>query len=505
MKNIVISQNSDVVEPNLSPKDTQRLLNTQIQYFHELIQKTLISIQKYKQLDVIGANELNQGTQQLESLYRELSNNKILLKSKTNISKIKSNIEVIRNDLHQIFKMYGTENIHDLLNVVLGDNYLTNINWNKEKYSLIEKHFHPINFKTMIWKNDRKNTSDKVIEKNKIVEDFTIVEKSNNLDCFDLCRTNDTFQAKVYGIKVAIHSEKDRKTIIIAGLVDDLLTTCIDNDHLNNKIESLIKDSSSYSEYDVNMFHRFIHSLTLKELIVYSTPELVKKFQGYLSQVLLIKQKTISQVVKEFINSDLYGQRNTLIQLLLKSDEHEYQYLAYLLYDLLSNDNNGNVDTSEQTLLFDSLPWKIKSFFKDAMKQTINYTNDLSNFDNSKIPLEQQICLMKASDSVKEKAMNKLKEVKSKTDDTGSKARSYLEGLLKIPFGINKEEWILTVMNKIKDIFKRLIENVIKLDNKFIIDMDNITNIKIKNTCSIIKKEYIGNINNKIIENLIIN
>ena len=505
MKNIVISQNSDVVEPNLSPKDTQRLLNTQIQYFHELIQKTLISIQKYKQLDIIGANELNQGTQQLESLYRELSNNKLLLKSKTNISKIKANIEVIRNDLHQVFKLYGTENVHDLLNVVLGDSYLSGINWDKDKYSLIEKHFHPINFKTMVWKSDRKNTSDNVIEKNKIVEDFTIVEKSNNLDCFDLCRTNDTFQAKVYGIKIAIHSEKDKKTIIIAGLVDDLLTTCIDNDHLNNKIESLIKDSISHIEYDVNMFHRFVDSLTLKELIVYSTHELIKKFQGYLSQILLIKQKTISQVVKEFINSDLYGQRNTLIQLLLKSDEHEYQYLAYLLYDLLSNDSNGNVDTSEQTLLFDSLPWKVKSFFKDAMKQTINYTNDLSNFDNSKIPLEQQICLMKASDSVKEKAMNKLKEVKSKTDDTGSKARSYLEGLLKIPFGINKEEWILTVMNAIKTIFKRLIENVTKLDNKFDVNLDNITNIKIKNTCSIIKKEYIGNINNKIIDNLILN
>ena len=30
------------------------------------------------------------------------------------------------------------------------------------------------------------------------------------------------------------------------------------------------------------------------------------------------------------------------------------------------------------------------------MKQTITYTNSLSNFDNNKIPLEQQICLMKA-------------------------------------------------------------------------------------------------------------
>ena len=56
--------------------------------------------------------------------------------------------------------------------------------------------------------------------------------------------------------------------------------------------------------------------------------------------------------------------------------------------------------------------------------------------------------------------MNKLKEIKSKTDDTGSKARSYLEGLLKIPFGIYKEEWILTIMTNIKEIFERLIENV---------------------------------------------
>ena len=30
---------------------------------------------------------------------------------------------------------------------------------------------------------------------------------------------------------------------------------------------------------------------------------------------------------------------------------------------------------------------------KDAMNETINYTNNLANFDNSKIPLEQQICL----------------------------------------------------------------------------------------------------------------
>ena len=74
-----------------------------------------------------------------------------------------------------------------------------------------------------------------------------------------------------------------------------------------------------------------------------------------------------------------------MIHLLLKSNEHEYQYLAYLLYDLLSNDTNGSIDTQEQTLLFDSLPWTIKKYFRDAMKQTIQYTNNLSNFDNETV------------------------------------------------------------------------------------------------------------------------
>ena len=97
-------------------------------------------------------------------------------------------------------------------------------------------------------------------------------------------------------------------------------------------------------------------------------------------------------------------------------------------------------DTHEQTLLFDSLPWDVKKYFREAMRQTINYTNNLSNFDNNKIPLEQQICLMKADDTIKEKATQKLKEVKAKSEDRRIKARQYLEGLLRIPFGIYKEE-----------------------------------------------------------------
>jgi ATP-dependent Lon protease len=133
--------------------------------------------------------------------------------------------------------------------------------------------------------------------------------------------------------------------------------------------------------------------------------------------------------------------------------------MAYLLYDLLSNDSNGTIDTQEQTIIFDSFPWYIKQCFKNAMKKTVQYTNELSNFDLNKVPLEQQICLMKASDSVKEKAMAKLKEIKAKSEDSGTKSRQYLDSLLKIPFGVFKREPILNIMNstrlKFKELFKK--------------------------------------------------
>jgi hypothetical protein len=150
------------------------------------------------------------------------------------------------------------------------------------------------------------------------------------------------------------------------------------------------------TEFKGDTFERFVNSLSLKDYLLYEPHEVYSKYAGYLSNLAAIKQKTISQTVKEFISSDLFSKRLTLIQLLVKSDKYDNQYLAYLLYDLMSNDSNGIVDSAEQMTIFDSFPWSIKQCFKDAMKKTIQYTNDLANFDIQKIQLEQQICLLKA-------------------------------------------------------------------------------------------------------------
>jgi ATP-dependent Lon protease len=137
-------------------------------------------------------------------------------------------------------------------------------------------------------------------------------------------------------------------------------------------------------------------------------------------------------------------------------------------------------------------------YFKDIMKFTIKYTQDMSNkYDINRVSFEQQIYLMKAPEYIKEKAMTKLKEIKGKNDDSCIKTRQYLDALLKIPFGIFKEEPILKIIKETNHLFieanKNNFMNIpIKIKysiheiNKYITEMDNNYKNKQMNEISVI-------------------
>ena len=465
-----------------------------------IITKTISSCQKYKLYDILGANEVNVCISTLDTLFNDIKDEQDKLNNqKFNIIETINRIEKIEEELLIIIKNFGTDTLGDLIYLLFGENYIDNIgNDLIDKYNLLLQRVHPINYKILHWKQDTTPNNKKVILKNKIVEDSTICENGLLLDCFDLARTSKSFQTKVYGIKLCLHDYQNKRTYLVACFVDDTLITCLENEYITKKFAQLEKCKPKDMEYDEEHWNRYIDTLTIKDLLVYSINELSQRFTSILNQLILIKQKTITQVVKEFLNNELYTQRTTLIQLLIQGNEEDFQYLAYLLYDLLSNENNGSIDTLEQTLLYDSLPWNTKKYFKVAMKQTIHYTNTLCNYDSDKIPLEQQICLLKASDSVKEKAILKLKEIKAKSEDTGSKARQYLDGLLKIPFTIMREEPCLTMVEKNLQIFHNIKEKLeeskeviseCKIPNK-----QRYTNHEILRYIDFIKKNHITNL-----------
>ena len=501
MKNIKIKQKKCNIH---SEKDIIGYFKIDLERYKNMIQNTILIAQKFKTLNIFGAKELNICIQGLETTFQELINIESQIE---NDSPRKEDIQLmlrnVKKELSEIFRSFGTRYISDLITVCFDTLYLNKIEY-CDKFNLIKKYVHPIHYKLMDWKNKSK-INHKTLAKNRIVEDFMIVEVAKSFDCFDLARTQQNFQTKVYGIKIAIQNEETKKTLIISGIVDDLLLECTTHPFIKDKIKSLHESKPKEQDFQQMSFNKFIKALTIKELLVYSNNELYERYIGYINQTQLIKQKSISQVIKEFINGDLYSQRTTLIQLLIHNDDPEFQYLSYLLYDLLSNDTNGAIDTIEQTILFDSLPWQIKKYFREAMKSTIKYTKNLSDFNSRQFPLEQQICLLKADDYIKEKAMIKLKEVKARSEDSGTKARQYLEGLLKIPFGIYRREPLLSLMPELRTSFFNFIELFKKNDLNIPCPSVNkkFTGTEIIKIVNSIEKNYIGKKNEQNIKKLI--
>jgi len=452
--------------------DINILVDKKIEFFKDIIQKTIIHVQKNKMLDILGISDVNNCLDRLNELNKKIKDfNNVNI---TNKDILINNLQFINNELSGLLKNYGTENLEDLLLICFGNNNKITIDENEEqKFDLLKKYFHPTSYKVVVNKKDDNKT------KNKKDDDYE--DKFKNLDCKDIISNYKQLHMKVYGIKLFVHSIVLKKSLIIYGIVDNVIVDFLNNKYILNKQKNIIMNIPDEDDFKTDIFNKYISSLSLKDYLIFDNhTDVYNKFAGLLSQNINIHQKQISQIVKEFVTDDMYNKRNTLITLLIKSEKYENQYLAYLLYDLLSNDSNGNVDTQEQIILFDSFPWSIKQCFKQAMKKTIQYTNELSNFDINKIPLEQQICLLKANDNVKEKAMMKLKEVKAKSEDSGTKARQYLDGLLKIPFGVYKREPILNIMNDTRVLFKDIIKknNLDKIFPEFI-NKEKYTSIEI--------------------------
>jgi ATP-dependent Lon protease len=259
---------------------------------------------------------------------------------------------------------------------------------------------------------------------------------------------------------VVVHNEKTQKTLIIQGLVDDIPIECIHNGYLNQRkkdmrdIIKMVDESNDKPKSE--LMNRLLETITIKDALINGTEDFFKKTYTILSDVTQVKINKLTATIRRFLDLDIYNQRSMIMNLLIYNQEDDVQYITYLLYDLISakNSSGSTIDSTEQQMIYDSFPWKIKLYFKETMKHTIKYTKDMiSKYDVNRISLEQQIYVMKVPDNVREKAMAKLKEIKGKSDDSGAKAKQYLEGLLKIPFGIYREEMILKKPKQLNTLF----------------------------------------------------
>jgi endopeptidase La len=494
-------------------REIAKLIKSKMIKIQGIIQRILQTLNHYRGLNIISNSDLIVCTTTLIECFDKSSSITSLLETDGESSHTVEKINKYIDQLQQIVdKMsiimcgYGASSIEDIFFISFGSDVTAVSNqeqdvW-KEKRDIIMKHVKPIGYKTFHWKQSKtkpKNVSDPVTSLcvNKIVEDAIQIELSNQYECFDIDLTGKSNYVKIYGIRVVVHNEKTQKTLIIQGLVDDVPVDCLNSAYIKQRKREILESNqygegtdattkqcvaptspfgsptiirSGIDQLQIELIVRLLETMTIKDALINGDDDFRKRIYTIFTDVSYIKTNKLTATIRRFLDMDVYGQRSMIMNLLIYNQDDEVQYITYLLYDLISTKNTaGNsIDSTEQQMIYDSFPWKIKLYFKETMKNTIKYTKDMmSKYDINRVSLEQQIYVMKVPDNVREKAMTKLKEIKGKSDDSGAKAKQYLEGLIRIPFGVYREEQIIQKPKKLNSIFMgglNLIEEPRRID-----------------------------------------
>ena len=455
------------ISKNIKNSDFNKFVEKKIIQVIDIIKRTYLSLEFIKQFDIFSSTSITQCTDHLQTIF---STSQTLKKSipidDKEMDTTLSIIQTIFDKLSIIFSTYGTYSINDVYYVVFGQKYNNYNNYNendlsiKGKIEILEKYVIPIGYKNLSW-NDCSFTDSNL---NKITENTLKIEKYSHLECFEPTTLFNSLHQSVYGMRILVRNTNDKKLLSVSALCRNIpLQYLSDNLYITEKLEN-IKTYLENVNSNEELITRWVETISLKELLIYSPMDFHKKFDIMLNDIDYVKTNRVDNIVKKFFDMDLISRRKMLMNLFIYNTDNEVQYIAYMLYDLIGSvENTDNPDNQEQQLLYDSLPWKLKQYFKETMINTIEFTQEsLSKCDLNKISLEQQVLLMKADEKIKDKAMLKLKEIKNKSDDQGNKSRQYLEGLVRVPFGIFRREPILKKMENLNELFLNL-QNVIDI------------------------------------------
>ena len=419
------------------------------------ILKILDRVQINYEINIINQDKYNIALDSLDDVLKTLYKLPYPLKLNNlvthKIIDLKCKIFEVKEKVIDIICKCGSLNIKDIIDLLISDN--ENNFKNSENY---------INFLNEIF----------IPNSAKIVKSETIDNKinvKNNNDIINL-----SLLEKVNGAIIEIPC-KDKNLNIYGYFKQDPLNIYKNKAFIKIKINS-IKSKCINLNLSPKYIDAYIEQINLKDIVIDSVEKITRKMAKDENYFNKLKIQLLSSLVKEFLMSNLSDQRR-ILTLFLISEEESSKHMAYLLYDMITTSSDTITPKFQVEDIFKSLHWTIQRKFKLAYKNVEKYRKKLLNLSEENISYEDRIIQLKASDAIKSKALDKLKEVRANKDS--SKAQTYLDGILKIPFGTYKKENILSFLEdftaNINNLFKDL-----KLQTKEINENDD-TMIYIKN------------------------
>ena len=296
-----------------------------------------------------------------------------------------------------------------------------------------------------------------------------------------------------------IYIRCDKKYIVLQGIFkDDFLNLSssvsfvnkIINDHKENFDNDTLIPLTKFKD-------SYFKTINLRDLLVSSSSELLEEVKKKYNDFKILQNKTLVNLINEFLLASKY-RKIDILNLLLMSNE-DNQKLGYILFDIFKSKDKKDIC---QEIYF-SLHYSIRDLLHLSKVKLENEEKDLHTFTESDLPYDRRINLMTASSEVKTKAMEKLKSIKSSIQGD-SKSQHWLDGLLKIPFNVYKENHIISFKEKF---IKTLDNNKLFSDN----DVDNYINsiresddskVQEWDNYKIEKKEYLMNVR-KVLDSVV--
>jgi hypothetical protein len=193
-------------------------------------------------------------------------------------------------------------------------------------------------------------------------------------------------------IKICIPYNDNLKFLINGYFIKDSLNIFKNHPIIKLKYNNL-ENFKPTGIVDINFFQSYLQQISIENIII-DDEEIIKEkiFESY-NELKKIKCKTVSNLVKDFLMSDFKKKTETLTILLLNKEDSDSNYLAYLLFDMISSEP---ANKNSSLVLLKNLHWSIQKRLKISIEDINTNQEKLNN--NRKIMRKSRLFYFKQSD-----------------------------------------------------------------------------------------------------------
>jgi len=222
----------------------------------------------------------------------------------------------------------------------------------------------------------------------------------------------------------------NNRVLVVQGFAKDDMMELYKTNEWINQLNNEIKRFIAYEIINIPkpFKNNFINILNIRDLLIYTPVDISTLIRKKYNDYKIIKTRHLTQLINDFLLASKYRKLEMLI-LLLCGNENDCK-LGYMLYDILKIKDKKDIISD----IYNSLPMYFKVKLDETEVRVKDEEEKILKYNVGELSYERRINLLNVSIDIKEKAIEKLKSLKSNFQGD-NKAQSWLDGFLKIPFG----------------------------------------------------------------------